>query len=80
MIANIGLRFALTGTAGHTIHVIVRPSEGVRYDIEVVDAIGNPVGAEDLALGLEFALVSVSALRQQLYEMLGRKPTVKVEE
>ncbi len=81
MTANIGLRFTLPSPEGGTIHVIIQPTTGAAYNIEVTDVVGNPSGTNDLHIGLEYALIHISALRQQLFEMLGRKPpTLKVED
>lgn len=73
--AQIGLRLTLGNT-----FITILPATGATYAVEVTNVLGQPVSEEERRTGLEYALVNVSALRQQLFEMLGRKvPTMKAE-
>lgn len=69
MTANIGLRLRFGET-----YVVVRPTDGPRFEIDVTDALGRDVDQEARRRALEDLMVAVSTLRAQVFDMLGRQP------
>lgn len=52
-------------------YIVVTPGDNGDFNIEITDAIGDPVPAAERAKALTFLLYALSRLRRQVFDLLG---------